>query len=285
MQRTIDEPIHVPRYRAADEHDACGVGFVADLRGGNAERLMPLALEALARLEHRGGRAADGRTGDGAVGMSARMLYQRRGSCDSSSTSFVCSWYRCATRRGYSSRAGPAALRREIGMESVCVETPIGQAHESRQELVERLDRAGGARRGLDIREDPLNRRAMHGLVGVSVDQFPGQVVKAPACGRALMLGSALGGEVDDFQACVGGKRPAGARSGGHPGARPSRVGGTGYATRQRCCDCSRIRRRPRRWSSPWRTASSAVARAQPRVMAASRSVPSTATLRPMVTL
>ena len=48
------------------EHDGCGVGFVAALEGQPDPRVLPLALTALARLVHRGGVDADGRTGDGA---------------------------------------------------------------------------------------------------------------------------------------------------------------------------------------------------------------------------
>jgi len=50
-----------------DEHDACGVGFLADLshRGARHE-IVDLALSAVGAMEHRGARAADGRTGDGA---------------------------------------------------------------------------------------------------------------------------------------------------------------------------------------------------------------------------
>ena len=59
-------PIDAPLYDARHEHDACGVGFVADLDGRHAPRTVALALEALAALAHRGARAADDRTGDGA---------------------------------------------------------------------------------------------------------------------------------------------------------------------------------------------------------------------------
>jgi glutamate synthase domain-containing protein 2/glutamate synthase domain-containing protein 1/glutamate synthase domain-containing protein 3 len=59
-------PIAAPLYDPSQEHDACGVGFLADLDGRHASRLVPMALEALAALEHRGARAADDRTGDGA---------------------------------------------------------------------------------------------------------------------------------------------------------------------------------------------------------------------------
>jgi glutamate synthase domain-containing protein 2/glutamate synthase domain-containing protein 1/glutamate synthase domain-containing protein 3 len=58
-------PVDAPLYDARAEHDACGVGFVADLDGRHATRLIPMALEALEALEHRGARAADDATGDG----------------------------------------------------------------------------------------------------------------------------------------------------------------------------------------------------------------------------
>src|SRR6202163_1896966 len=50
-----------------DEHDACGVGFLADLsHRGPTHEVVELALTAVGAMEHRGARAADGRTGDGA---------------------------------------------------------------------------------------------------------------------------------------------------------------------------------------------------------------------------
>ncbi|HVA85976.1 MAG TPA: glutamate synthase-related protein [Candidatus Saccharimonadales bacterium] len=55
-----------PLYDASFEHDACGVGFVAESRTGASARVIPLALQALAGLTHRGAIAADARTGDGA---------------------------------------------------------------------------------------------------------------------------------------------------------------------------------------------------------------------------
>src|SRR5215472_5755257 len=53
-------------YNYADDHDACGVGFLAQLGGPGSHELVERALEALARLAHRGGVDADGRSGDGA---------------------------------------------------------------------------------------------------------------------------------------------------------------------------------------------------------------------------
>ncbi|MFZ1125244.1 MAG: glutamate synthase large subunit [Candidatus Baltobacteraceae bacterium] len=49
-----------------EEHDACGVGFIADLGGPPSHATIELALQAAAGMMHRGARAADGRTGDGA---------------------------------------------------------------------------------------------------------------------------------------------------------------------------------------------------------------------------
>ncbi len=55
-----------PLYDARFEHDACGVGFVADAGGRSGGRVLPLALAGLAALAHRGAFAADGESSDGA---------------------------------------------------------------------------------------------------------------------------------------------------------------------------------------------------------------------------
>ena len=41
------------------EHDACGVGFIADLKGGKSHRIVKDALYILENLEHRGAVGAD----------------------------------------------------------------------------------------------------------------------------------------------------------------------------------------------------------------------------------
>jgi glutamate synthase (ferredoxin) len=56
----------VPLYEARFEHDACGVGFVADAGGRSKARVLPLALTGLAALGHRGAFGADGESSDGA---------------------------------------------------------------------------------------------------------------------------------------------------------------------------------------------------------------------------
>jgi len=55
-----------PLYDARFEHDACGVGFVADAGGRSRNRVLPLTLTGLASLGHRGAFAADGESSDGA---------------------------------------------------------------------------------------------------------------------------------------------------------------------------------------------------------------------------
>ena len=54
------------RYIFAKDHDACGVGFIAQLGEPASNALVQRGLCALDRLAHRGGVDADGRSGDGA---------------------------------------------------------------------------------------------------------------------------------------------------------------------------------------------------------------------------
>ncbi len=53
-------------YDSSFEHDACGVGFVANVTGAKAHSIIEKGLEMLANLDHRGGCGADPDTGDGA---------------------------------------------------------------------------------------------------------------------------------------------------------------------------------------------------------------------------
>ena len=53
-------------YDPADEHDACGVGFVASLDGKPRREVVLAGIEALKAVWHRGAVDADGKTGDGA---------------------------------------------------------------------------------------------------------------------------------------------------------------------------------------------------------------------------
>jgi glutamate synthase (NADPH/NADH) large chain len=53
-------------YDPADEHDACGVGFVASLDGTARREVVQAGIDALKAVWHRGAVDADGKTGDGA---------------------------------------------------------------------------------------------------------------------------------------------------------------------------------------------------------------------------
>ena len=53
-------------YSFANEHDACGVGLVADLNNRPSHRIVEMGLTVLKRLMHRGASGGDPNTGDGA---------------------------------------------------------------------------------------------------------------------------------------------------------------------------------------------------------------------------
>ena len=53
-------------YRSEYEHDACGVGLVADLGNKASHAIVAAGLTVLKRLLHRGATGNDPETGDGA---------------------------------------------------------------------------------------------------------------------------------------------------------------------------------------------------------------------------
>ncbi|MFJ8066977.1 glutamate synthase large subunit [Psychrobacillus sp. NPDC096426] len=53
-------------YDPAFEHDACGIGLYAHIKGKQTHDIVKKGLEMLCRLDHRAGRGSDGQTGDGA---------------------------------------------------------------------------------------------------------------------------------------------------------------------------------------------------------------------------
>jgi len=53
-------------YDPQNEHDACGVGFVADVKGRKSHGIVKQGLEILLKLDHRGAVGADPLAGDGA---------------------------------------------------------------------------------------------------------------------------------------------------------------------------------------------------------------------------
>ncbi|HEV8186694.1 MAG TPA: glutamate synthase large subunit [Pyrinomonadaceae bacterium] len=62
----INAPQKQGLYDPRNEHDACGVGFVADVKGRRSHQIVRNALEVLRNLEHRGASGCDANSGDGA---------------------------------------------------------------------------------------------------------------------------------------------------------------------------------------------------------------------------
>src|SRR5689334_3919892 len=62
LSRMQRRGLYDPRF----EHDACGIGFVAQLSGAPSHEILRMALTAVGNMAHRGGIAADGKSGDGA---------------------------------------------------------------------------------------------------------------------------------------------------------------------------------------------------------------------------
>ena len=61
-----EEPQEQGLYRSKFEHDACGIGALAHLKGARTHQMLDDALSVLVNLEHRGGKGLERNTGDGA---------------------------------------------------------------------------------------------------------------------------------------------------------------------------------------------------------------------------
>jgi glutamate synthase (ferredoxin) len=53
-------------YQAKHEHDACGIGFIVNIKGKQSHQIVHNALNVLHNLDHRGATGAEANTGDGA---------------------------------------------------------------------------------------------------------------------------------------------------------------------------------------------------------------------------
>ena len=63
---TDGEPEHQGLYDPRFEHEACGVGFIADIKGRRSHAIIADGLTVLENMSHRGARGAEPSTGDGA---------------------------------------------------------------------------------------------------------------------------------------------------------------------------------------------------------------------------
>src|SRR5260370_24900243 len=62
----MDLPQKQGLYDPRNEHDSCGVGFVADIKGRKSHAIVRQGLSILVNLDHRGAVGADPLVGDGA---------------------------------------------------------------------------------------------------------------------------------------------------------------------------------------------------------------------------
>ncbi len=67
---SLNRRLHPPQaqglYHPRDEHDACGMGLVANIKGEKSHEIIRKGLEVLINLTHRGAAGCDPETGDGA---------------------------------------------------------------------------------------------------------------------------------------------------------------------------------------------------------------------------
>ena len=71
---TFVRPTATGLYRPEFEHDSCGVGFVAHIKGERSHQIVRDADHLLCRMDHRGARGAEPNTGDGAGILTALPL-------------------------------------------------------------------------------------------------------------------------------------------------------------------------------------------------------------------
>ncbi len=56
---------HHGLYRSEFEHDNCGIGAIVNIKGQKSHDTVANALKIVENLEHRAGKDAEGKTGDG----------------------------------------------------------------------------------------------------------------------------------------------------------------------------------------------------------------------------
>jgi glutamate synthase (NADPH) large chain len=64
--KQVGLPVKQGLYDPRNEHDACGIGFVANINGSRSHQIIRQALTILVNLAHRGGSGSEANTGDGA---------------------------------------------------------------------------------------------------------------------------------------------------------------------------------------------------------------------------
>ena len=71
-------------YHPGFEHDNCGIGAVVDIKGKKTHKTVDDALKIVEKLEHRAGKDAEGKTGDGVgilLQISHRFFHRAAAEC------------------------------------------------------------------------------------------------------------------------------------------------------------------------------------------------------------
>ena len=75
MEKFTENATPLGLYDPQFEHDACGIGAVVDIKGRKSHQTVSDALSIVERLEHRAGKDAEGKTGDG-VGIMLQISHK-----------------------------------------------------------------------------------------------------------------------------------------------------------------------------------------------------------------
>ena len=75
MENFTEQKTTLGLYDPQFEHDACGIGAVVDIKGRKSHQTVDDALSIVERLEHRAGKDAEGKTGDG-VGIMLQISHK-----------------------------------------------------------------------------------------------------------------------------------------------------------------------------------------------------------------
>ena len=68
------DEVRPPLYDERFEHDACGIGAIVNIHGEKSRETVENALRIVENLEHRAGKDAEGKTGDG-VGIMLQICH------------------------------------------------------------------------------------------------------------------------------------------------------------------------------------------------------------------
>ncbi|HYM49159.1 MAG TPA: glutamate synthase large subunit [Candidatus Limnocylindrales bacterium] len=169
-------------YDARFEHDACGIGFVADAAGRSSRAIVEAALDALYRVRHRGAVAADHRSGDGA---GLLLPLPRRFFADG------------AARMGIAGVGG-----RAIGVAMLFASNAPGEAGDRERRDARRLVEDACRAEGLDLlawREVPVDSGALG----------EGARSSAPRIEQALVTSAAPAGAEEEERRCFRARKRA----------------------------------------------------------------------------